>query len=185
LHSAKTREVLAFFFIAHNSIKTYLMLYILQKSAEMALKNIKMSEKNIFTKFQVLQKHANEIAERESKMANEKLEISKERMQLQALKQKLSETKCSLCKIGEESIGLARNSERTDQLDEFFNYDFNRSMEKFAAQDETAGEINLDAVPNLTDVSDNMLDPDLVMLKFDIINSLKNKDNSSFTEYEF
>jgi hypothetical protein len=138
----------------------------------MALQTMKAAEKNVFTKFQVLQKHANELADRESSIASEKLQISKERLELQALKQKLAESKCSLCRIGEA------NQRQEHQIDQFMNStgdgNFNELLEKFVSQRDT--------IPNLTDMSDNLLDPDLVMLKYDIKNSLA---TSNLGEFDF
>lgn len=54
-----------------------------------------------------LQRQWQEMVGREQKLADERLEMSRERLEMQALTRRLSETRCSLCKIGDRTKELA------------------------------------------------------------------------------
>lgn len=158
----------------------------MQKLAETALKNVKTLERNILIKLQVLQKHKKQLHERESKLSIEKLNLSRERMQIDEQRRKALDNRCSLCKIGEKSMeisNLLTNTETViphndNNLHNMFNdidmddVDLNASLNKLR-QETTVDEweIDLNNVPNITDASDNLLDADLLLLKFDILNS--------------
>lgn len=151
-------------------------------------------------KYQSLQKYATEMSDRESKISNQKIELSKERLELQSLRQKLYDSRCSLCKIGDQAMELKniiqrdpndfdnignnissdplRRFEVTDQLlDGNAIARSSASMEDFFKQDIN---VDLDGVPNLTDMSDDLLDSDLLLLKFNVLNF---KNDIKNTEY--
>lgn len=144
------------------------------------------------------------MSDRESKIANQKIELSKERLELQSLRRKLYDSRCSLCKIGDQTSELKSIIQRdpndfdnignnlssdplrrfevsgaiTDQLlNGSTNAQSSESMEDFFKQDIN---VDLDGVPNLTDMSDDLLDSDLLLLKFNVLNF---KNDNKFTEF--
>lgn len=52
---------------------------------------------------QTLQDSYIELTEREAKLSQAKMELGKERMELQGLRQQLRQSKCSLCRIGAQN----------------------------------------------------------------------------------
>lgn len=48
-----------------------------------------------------------ELTEREAKLAQAKMELGKERMELEHLKQQLRQSKCSLCRIGVKNTEIS------------------------------------------------------------------------------
>lgn len=54
-----------------------------------------------------MQQNYRDLTNRERNLSQAKLEMAKERLELQSLRNKLSQTRCSLCKIGERSQELA------------------------------------------------------------------------------
>lgn len=68
--------------------------------AEHARKTCKALEQKLLTKLQTLQDSYIELTEREAKLSQAKMELGKERMELQILRQQLRQSKCSLCRIG-------------------------------------------------------------------------------------
>ncbi|CAO1427379.1 unnamed protein product [Diamesa hyperborea] len=160
-----------------------------ERAAENLLKNTKKTEHMLMAKYQSLQKYTMELSERETKTAKERLQLKQEMLQLQSQRRKLFESRCSLCKIGEKAnelkgiiqkdpidfddINNGANIEQTNN--EIFNLDkmeysfgsfFNHDMNLL-----TNLNIDLDNVPNLTDMSDDLLDSDLLMLKLNVMNS--------------
>ena len=164
-----------------------------QRAAEVLIKNVKQTELSLIAKYQSLQKYSSEMSERESKISNQKIELSKERLELQSLRRKLHDSRCSLCKIGDQTaelkniiqhdpndfnnIGNISNSDPlkrfevseaiTNQLLNGYNAYSSESLEEIFKQDIS---VDLDGVPNLTDMSDDLLDSDLLLLKFNVLN---------------
>lgn len=64
----------------------------------------------MLNKLQELQGSFNELAEREAKLSQEKLDISKQRLELNELWKKIFKNRCSLCKID------ARTTEISEKL---------------------------------------------------------------------
>lgn len=142
-------------------------------------------------KYQSLQKYTMELSERETKIAKERLDVNQEKLNLQSQRKKLFETRCSLCKIGEKANELkgiiqqdptefddinSANNEQTNfgnfsgglgSLGTFYNQDSSQFMPS----------TDLENLPNLADMSDDFLDSDLLMLKFDILNSNRKSPN--------
>lgn len=58
-------------------------------------------------KMKQLQQNGQELMEREARLAQERYDLSRERLELQALRRKVFESRCSLCKIGERSQQLS------------------------------------------------------------------------------
>lgn len=144
------------------------------------MKNVKTLERNILLKLQLLQRHKKELHERESKLSLEKLNLSKERMQMDEERRTALDNRCSLCKIGEKSMEISNLLSNTHtnvpHNDNMFNddidVDLDASLNKLrheTTMDEW--EIDLNNIPNIADASDNSLDADLLLLKFDILNS--------------
>lgn len=130
-----------------------------------------------------------ELSERETKIARERLDLNAEKLEMQAQRKKLHESRCSLCKIGEkanELKGIMQLSQQSKDanVDDDFD-DINRvnnervNVESFGFSG-SARDMSLMAniaedlenVPNLVDMNDDMLDSDLLMLKFDVLNSI-------------
>lgn len=153
-----------------------------QKQAEQSLQQTKKTELMLMAKYQSLQKYAMELSERETKVARERLDVSQEKLELQSQRKKLFETRCSLCKIGEKASELKgilkQDPTDFDDINSANNEQMN--VENFAS---TMGDLgpfysqemnfmpSLENVPNLADMSDDFLDSDLLMLKFDILKS--------------
>lgn len=151
-------------------------------------------------KYQSLQKYAMELSERETKIARERLDVNQEKLNLQSQRKKVFESRCSLCKIGEKANELRGIIQKDPSMNEFDdinsanNEDLNgenfrnvapssvissSSFGLFNNQDvqfmPTMDFENVN-VPILNDVNDDLLDPDLLALKFDILN-LNNASN--------
>lgn len=148
----------------------------------------------LMAKFQSLQKYTMELSERETKIAKERLDVNQEKLNLQSQRKKLFETRCSLCKIGEKSSELkgllqkdptdfddinSANNERANMEN------FSSSLGNFASlynQDaHFMPSLDLENVPNLTDMDDDFLDSDLLMLKFNVLNS--NRNNMNYKDF--
>lgn len=145
----------------------------------------------LMAKYQSLQKYSMELSERETKIARERLDVKQEKLELQSQRKKLFETRCSLCKIGEKASelkGLIQkdptdfndiNSANNEQMNV---ENFNAAMGNFGAfysQDLPSADV--EHLPNLADMSDDFLDSDLLMLKFDILNS--NRSNVNYMDF--
>lgn len=124
-------------------------------------------------KLQVLQKHARDLKDRETRLAHEKMLFSKERLEVEAMVKKARNNRCSLCKIGERSLeltGLALGESTTNEEDLFkdtVDLDIETSLQKLRGSTwEELAEINLDHIPNFSFDSD----PDLQLFKFDALN---------------
>lgn len=154
----------------------------------MATETCKALEQKMLAKLQSLQQNYTELTEREAKLSQAKLELSKERMELQQLRKQLRQTRCSLCKIGDH------NKELTDLITKNDSDPLNRisgdtnSRWRMPSVDELLNaetiaenmqinlrrkpfEIDLASVPDLADTSDNLLDPDLLLVKLNLLNS--------------
>lgn len=57
-------------------------------------------------KMRLLQQNGQELADRESKHSQDRYDLSRERLELQAMRRKILDSRCSLCKIGERSQQL-------------------------------------------------------------------------------
>lgn len=110
-------------------------------------------------------------------------------MQLETQRTKMLDNRCSLCKIGAktaEITSVLRDSESTtlvtnnrheydllnkDEIDNDLDISMNtlRQHSHINMQDDI--DIDLNGIPNLTDMSDNLLNDDLLLLKFDILHS--------------
>jgi len=149
----------------------------------------------LIAKYQSLQKYAMELSERETKVARDRLDVQQEKLDLQSQRKKLFETRCSLCKIGEKASELKgiiqRDPTDFDGIDganiEKINFDDFSSFSKqnFGALYNQGSafmpNIDLENVPNLADMNDDFLDSDLLMLKFDVLNS--NRSNSHYKDF--
>lgn len=124
---------------------------------------------------------------REQNLSAQKLELSKERLELQVMRRKIYQSRCSLCKIGDRSKEISALLTRNDQVpntvaeiaeepfkeltnfDDVIDAELAESLEQM--DDLKQFEINLNDIPNLTNTSDHLLDSDLLMLKFDALHS--------------
>lgn len=141
----------------------------------------------LMAKYQSLQKYTMELSERETKIAKERLDVNQEKLNLQSQRKKLFETRCSLCKIGEKANELKGIIQKDPTDFDDINSANNELMNEgnfpvnFGAiynQDlQFMPSVDLENVPNLADMSDEFLDSDLLMLKFDVLNSQRNNAN--------
>lgn len=135
-------------------------------------------------KYQSLQKYTMELSERETRLAREKLDINTEKLELQEQRKKLFDSRCSLCRIGDKATELKGiiKHQQNDINDDFDNIN---SANDERINGESFGTLfkhdmnlmtdiseDLENVPNLVDMNDEMLDSDLLMLKLDVLNSM-------------
>jgi hypothetical protein len=147
----------------------------------------------LIAKYQSLQKYTLEISEREAKIAKERLDVQQEKLNLQEQRRKLFDSRCSLCKIGEKANELKGIIQRDPNDFDDINpgNDEQLNMENFALESDKFGpsfyrhdsvfmpseDVDLESLPNLADMSDDILDADLLMLKFDVLNSGRSNTN--------
>lgn len=143
----------------------------------------------LMAKYQSLQKYAMELTERETKIARERLELNQERLNLQSQRKKLFETRCSLCKIGEKANELKGIIQQDSSMNDFDDINtannevlHGENFQNIASSisNSSIGYFNnhdallmpttdLENLPTINDVNDDLLDPDLLALKFDIL----------------
>lgn len=134
---------------------------------------------------QDLQHSYTELTEREVKLSQAKLELSRERMRLQQLTKQFYETRCSLCKLSDQRLEMpdmlntsneymhaipAQPDSRMPTVDELLNSDAHSIIDRLS--------LKLNQLPahnNKWSAPENVLDPDLLMVKLHI--SDPNKDN--------
>lgn len=152
---------------------------------------LKVSEQKIKAKLQILQQHSRDLTMRESTLSKEKLEFSQEKLELQAVRKKMYENRCSLCKIGEKSEEINKMlsqhgqqpvSDEDDDVVKFDleKFDINR-LDKILDREVELSlrkmnenrnfEIDLDDIPNITEMDDEILDPQLLLLKIDALSN--------------
>lgn len=171
-----------------------LQLFRSQRQAENVLSQTKKTEVMLMAKYQSLQKYTMEQSEREAKLARERLDLNQEKLDLQSQRKKLFETRCSLCRIGEKATELKgmlqSDSKDFDDINsaniEHMNVE-NFSMasgniRSFYHQDANfTPSVDLENVPNLTDMDDDFLDSDLLMLKLNVLNF--NRHNTNYKDF--
>lgn len=165
-----------------------------EKSAEAATTTTGALQQKLRSKLEILQQHSRDLMRREQNVSAQKLELSKERLEIQSIRRKLYQSRCSLCKIGDRSKELSDFLTKTDQqpehsfqvpntiddiaeepfkeltnFDNIIDAELAQSLEDL--NDIKSFEINLNDIPNLTNTSDHLLDTDLLMLKFDAMHS--------------
>lgn len=153
--------------------------------AENSLKHTKKTELVLMAKYQSMQKYTMELSERETKIARERLDLNAEKLELQAQRKKIYENRCSLCKIGEKAnelkgiMQLSKSANDENDFDDINSANNERAnVESFpfnrdgSLMSMTNIAEDLENVPNLVDMNDEMLDSDLLMLKFDVLNSM-------------
>lgn len=146
------------------------------------------------SKYQSLQKHTMELSERERNIAKERLDVNQEKLDLQSQRKKLFETRCSLCRIGEKATELKSllqaDPKDFDDINSANNEIMNAenfsiasgNLRSFYNQDEHfMASVDLENVPNLTDMDDDFLDSDLLMLKLNVLNS--NRNNMNYKDF--
>lgn len=131
-------------------------------------------------KLLALQKHARDLKERESRLSREKMTLSRERLEIEAMAKKAQSNRCSLCKIGEKSLdmtnmamGETNNGNNDNLFRDTIDLDIEASLEKLRLSNEWDewNEINLDHIPSFTtELPENFIESDLQLLKFDALN---------------
>jgi hypothetical protein len=145
----------------------------------------------LIAKYQSLQKYTLELTERERKIAKERLDVHQAKLDLQSQQKKLYESRCSLCKIGENADQLKSIIQRDpNDFDDINTQKLN--IENFAIDSDNFGtsydhdahvlpSLDLEKVPNI-DINDDYLDEaDILMLKFDAFKS--NLNNLNFKNF--
>lgn len=133
-------------------------------------------------KLQDLQHNYAELTEREVKLSQAKMELSRERMRLQQMTKQFYEQRCSLCKLSDRRMedfdNVTKNNDmhtlaaqpesRMPTVDELLNSDAHSIIDKLL--------LKLDQLPNQNKRStvENILDPDLLMVNLHLSNSNNN-----------
>lgn len=71
------------------------------------MKTCKALEQKLLLKLHSLQENYIELTDREAKLSQAKLELGKERVELQGARQQLRQSKCSLCRIDAQNREIA------------------------------------------------------------------------------
>lgn len=137
------------------------------------MKQAKRTEVLLMAKYQSLQKYTMEMSERDNKIAKERLDLNAEKMEFELQRKKILENRCSLCKADKkvnELKNLAQLTSKEMATDDFDN--LNSMNDERATTDYFNFNMNdiADDLPNLVDMSDETLDSDLLMLKFNVLN---------------
>lgn len=149
------------------------MALVIQREAEHASKSCKSIEKKLLEKMQGLQHSYTDLTEREVKLSQAKLELSRERMRLQQMTKQFYENRCSLCKVSDQPDVLTANNDinssmpaahesRMPTVDELLQSDAISIIDKFSLK------LNQLPIQNMWPASENVLDPDLLMVKLRI-----------------
>lgn len=129
-------------------------------------------------KLQSLQHSYTELTEREVKLSQAKLELSRERMRIQQLAKQFYENRCSLCRLSDQRLEMpdmlntnhelnampAQPESRMPTVDELLNSDAHSIIDRLS--------LKLNQLPNQNKWPTNeaILDPDLLMVKLHISN---------------
>uniref|UniRef100_A0A182PI42 Fas-binding factor 1 C-terminal domain-containing protein n=1 Tax=Anopheles epiroticus TaxID=199890 RepID=A0A182PI42_9DIPT len=164
-----------------------------ERNADAVYRSLRKSEQNMQLKIQLIQRQFREVSEREDRLAKEKIEFSKERLELQAARRKLLQTRCSLCKIGDKSqeiagdllttntdsvaddlkleANFAEMQNRLDtagfKLDQFFDSDVDRQMKLFLERNQIDQCDEEELTENQRRHRD--IDHDMALLNFDAL----------------
>uniref|UniRef100_A0A8W7PZS8 Fas-binding factor 1 C-terminal domain-containing protein n=1 Tax=Anopheles coluzzii TaxID=1518534 RepID=A0A8W7PZS8_ANOCL len=164
-----------------------------ERNAETVYRSLRKSEQNLQLKMQLIQRQFREVSEREDRLAKEKIEFSKERLELQAARRKLLQTRCSLCKIGDKSqeiagdllttntdsvaddlkleANFAEMQNRLDvaglRLDQHFDSDVDRQMKLFLERNQTDQCDDVELTESQR--RHREIDRDLALLNFDAL----------------
>lgn len=140
----------------------------------------------LIEKYQSLQKYTLELSEREAKIAKERLDVNQDKLNLQSQRKKLSETRCSLCKIGDKANELKGILQKAPTDFDDINGANHEQLNLETVSGSFAALYGLDSqfmpsvdpenVPNMDD--EDFLDSELLMLKFDVLNSNRSNFNS-------
>lgn len=86
----------------------------MQRVADARVRACTETEQQLAAKLVHLQFQSQELTTRETKLSQEKFELSQERLELQAIRRKMHQSRCSLCKIGDQSQELAELLSKAD-----------------------------------------------------------------------
>lgn len=141
-------------------------------------------EQKMLARLRGLQQSYAELTDREAKLSQAKFELSRERLELQQLRKQLRQTRCSLCKIGDQSKEMSDLLTKgdpeplsrigTDRVDRVPTVDEILQADSISDKLSRSNfQVDLDNLPNLTDLSTNSFDPDLLLVKLDLMNTRK------------
>lgn len=146
-----------------------------------------MLEQNLQLKLRMIHQNGQELADREAKLSQERYDLSRDRLELQSMRRKIFESRCSLCKIGERSqqLGnmLAKSGMDVQQkMGDVPNMDVVDPIGdhgRFGADNLTSVlDLELGAeleklkqygVDGMDDDNDLLLDPELMMHRLDVM----------------
>lgn len=116
-----------------------------------------------------MQQNWRDLAQRETKHGEEKLAMSRERLELQAMRKKLYLSRCSLCKIGERSQEISdllmknegtTNRNQSSAIDDLPNLDLDQmAYQNYTFTNQIDDMFDLDMLTELNKIKDaNMVD---------------------------
>lgn len=119
-----------------------------------------------------------ELTKRETKLSQEKFELSQERLELQAMRRKMHQSRCSLCKIGDQSQELAELLSKADvpHLQNVPNYQQRKNGEEIddlLDREVTHGMQNMTEYPvgeMFQTIDTNDMEADLLLARFEAMN---------------
>lgn len=76
----------------------------------------KTLEQKLQFKLRSLQNHHAELVERENRLSEAKIQLSANRMEVQRLKQRLQQSRCSLCRVGAQNHAIAEHGNALDDV---------------------------------------------------------------------
>ncbi|XP_037908987.1 fas-binding factor 1 homolog isoform X2 [Hermetia illucens] len=79
-----------------------------ERSVQEALYRARQAEQNFNAKVQVLQAQIRQTVQREAQLSQDRVDLSRQRFELQEIKKRLETTKCSLCRIGEKNNEISQ-----------------------------------------------------------------------------
>lgn len=125
-----------------------------------------------------LQLQSQELITRETKLSQEKFELSQERLELQAMRRKMYQSRCSLCKIGDQSQELAELLSKADvtHFQNFPNFQHKKNEEdvdELLDREVTHGMQNMTELPagqTTQSFDTNDMEADLLLARFEAMN---------------
>ncbi|KAG4070377.1 hypothetical protein HA402_006519 [Bradysia odoriphaga] len=105
-----------------------------EKSAEASTKATSVLQQKLRSKLEILQQQSRDVMHREQNLSAQKLELSKERLELQSIQRKLYQSRCSLCKIGDRSKEISNLLSQKDQQAERTAFQVPNTIDEIAEE---------------------------------------------------
>lgn len=113
-----------------------------------------------------------ELNTRETKLSQDKFELSQERLELQAMRRKMYQSRCSLCKIGDQSQELAELLSKAD-VPNFRQRKNGEDVDDLLDREVTHGMQNMteyQAGQTTQSFEGNDMEADLLLARFEAMN---------------